>query len=369
MAILNPSTDGHILSSGCSTSLAPDYYHVILAGVKGGGRYLTGLRNYIGEKGYVIPSLSTRVGLKRGEYRLKTHYQNLARELINLSDGHLIRLYAHSLGGVEVLDLAKALAEQEDLPHKSLEVIFISPPGIGQKGFKGVQEVGKRFYKVIRDLGLYDQYHLLPMSFEDDTFTPYQRQRFLDEWLPMLVEDETKRTKIGQAITTIDSEIQFLKLHPTLQKLYEPFYRRQRHKVMKPLMEKVLYGSHIEEETHQECLQRYRELLQDKTSRLIFFPLTFTFIAKALKTLYQGIDEKIINVFDYCEQRGVNTSLGVVILGKDDLVRAGDYARLSKLSSSHRISVHKHFFEEEEHSSVAYKWELIDALEAIQFPV
>lgn len=366
--MLEPGNYNPTLSSDCTTDLTLDNYHVILAGVKGGGRYLTGLRNYIGEKGYVIPSLSTRVGLKRGEYRLKTHYQNLARELIDLSGGHLIRLYAHSLGGLEVLDLAKALAQQENLPHKSLEVLFISTPGFGQKGFRGVQEIGKRFYRVIRDLGLYDQYHILPASFEDSTFTPHQRQRFLDEWLPLLVKNETRRAVIARAITTIDSEIQFLQLHPALQKLYEPYYRRQRHKLMKPLLEKVLYGSHIQEETHQEYLQRYREMIQDKTSRLVFFPLTVTFIAKALKTLYQGIDEKILNVFDYCQKRGVNTSLGVVILGKDDLVRAGDYAGFNKLSSSRRINVHKHFFDEEEHSSVAYKWKLIDALEAIQFP-
>jgi hypothetical protein len=363
-----------IILDGCEASIAtripltPGYYHVILAGIKGGGRYLTGLREHIGHRGYVIPSLSTRVGLKRGEYRLGTHYKNLARKLISLAGNQTIRLYAHSLGGVEVLDLAKALARQENLPHKALEVIFISPPGIGQKGMSGVREIGKRFYRVIRDFGLYDQYHLLPASFEDGALLPLKRKLFLDEWLPRLVTDKAKCERIATAIARIDAEIEFLQNHPALQKKYEPWYRRQRHKLMKPLLERVLYGSHIEEETHQQCLQRYRELVQDKVSRLVFFSLTLAFAAKALKTLYQGIDSKIISAFEYCQKLGVKTSLGVVILGKDDLVRDGDYTRLHSLTSSRRIAIHKHIFDHEEHSSVAYKWELIDALEAIQFP-
>lgn len=360
--------DSYNPSSVTELELATGYYHVILAGVKGGGRYLTGLREHIGKKGYVIPSLSTRAGLKRGEYRLKTHYKNLAQELINLSGGQVIRIYAHSLGGVEVLDLAKALAQQENLPQKSLEVIFISPPGIGQTGVKGVQEVGKRFYRVVRDLGLYDQYHLLPMNLAGGNLPPPKRKLFLEEWLPRMVTDKVKCAKITEAITRIDAEIEFLQDYPALQKRYEPWYRRERHKLMKPLLEKILYGSHIEEETHQQCLQRYREMVQDTASRLTFSLLTFAFLAKALTTLYQGIDSKIINVYDYCQKRGVNTSLGIVILGKDDLVRDGDYAKLHNLTASRRIAVHKQFFDEEEHSSVAYKWELIDALEAIQFP-
>jgi hypothetical protein len=307
--------------------------------------------------------------LKRGEYRLKTHYTNLAGNLIDLAQGQIIRLYAHSLGGIEALDLVKALARHENLPHKSLEIIFISPPGIGQKGVIGMQEVGRRFVKLVRNLGLYDQYHILPMSVSDEKLTPKKSQVFLEEWLPCLVTNEAKRAKFAQTLAVIDGELHFLQKRPDLQKKYELWYRKQRHKLMKPLLEKVLYGSHIKEEIHQQFLQRYREMVQDKAPRFIRFPLTFAFAAKALKTMYQGVDSKILEISEYCQQLGVTATLGVVILGKDDLVRATDYAKLDRLSFLRQITIHHQIFDEDEHASVAYKWELIDALEAIQFPV
>lgn len=40
------------------------HFYVIMAGVKGGGRSLTGLREHIGNKGYAVSSLSTRFGVK-----------------------------------------------------------------------------------------------------------------------------------------------------------------------------------------------------------------------------------------------------------------------------------------------------------------
>src|SRR6476661_5090154 len=86
------------------------YFHVILPGLQGGGRNLTGLREYIDDRGWVVASLSTRAGLKRHVFNLKTHYQNLAQELITQAQGRVIRIYAHSLGGIEVLDLMKMLA-------------------------------------------------------------------------------------------------------------------------------------------------------------------------------------------------------------------------------------------------------------------
>ncbi len=85
------------------------YFHVILAGIKGGGRNLTGLRQHIGKRGLVVASLSTREALKRNEFKLKTHYQNLAREIIQQAQNQTIRIYAHSLGGLEALDLLKEL--------------------------------------------------------------------------------------------------------------------------------------------------------------------------------------------------------------------------------------------------------------------
>src|SRR5689334_10121134 len=98
----------------CEIAPGNDYFHVIMPGLKGGGRNLTGLREYIGARGWVLASLSTRAGLKRRVFNLHTHYEKLAQELINQSNGRVIRIYAHSLGGIEVLDLMKKLARHKD---------------------------------------------------------------------------------------------------------------------------------------------------------------------------------------------------------------------------------------------------------------
>lgn len=134
-------------------------------------------------------SLSTRVGFKRGLglYNLKARYYGLAQELITQAQGQVFRIYAHSLGRFEVLYLMKALARQVNLPYKSLEVIFISPPGIGQKGFSELFKIGKRFGRVIRNLGLYDQQSLLPiLPFEDTPVNPQCKPRFKGPELPHL---------------------------------------------------------------------------------------------------------------------------------------------------------------------------------------
>ncbi len=346
---------------------ANPYFHVILAGLQGGGRYLTGLREHIGPRGYVVPSISTRAGLKKGENRLKTHYTNLAAKLVQQAQGHTIRVYAHSLGGIEVLDLMKALVARPDLPHKTLEILFISPPGIGQRGFGGMREIGRRFGTLLKNLGLYDQYYLLPSTDEQNEKLRLKRQVFWEEWFPRLIPDPIRRDRVEKAIQLIDAELLLLQDYPELQREFETWYLKQRHNIMKGLLNKVFSGSHIEEERHFRYLGRYSERSEDIASKRAYFPCLFSFTFNAFKTVYQGLDTKIMEVFKTCQKLGIDAKLGIVVLGHDDLVQIQDYDGLNKLSAVHAIPISRHIFKDEEHASVAHKWELIDALEAIHW--
>lgn len=352
-----------------SNNITPDngVFHVILPGLKGGGRNLTGLREHIASRGWVAASLSTRVGLKKGlgVYNLKAHYNGLAQELITHARGRVIRIYAHSLGGIEVLYLMKALARQTNLPYKSLEVIFISPPGIGQKGFSGLFRVGQRLVRVIRNLGFYDQQSLLPVSACEDNQVNLQRKLFLEEWLPHLVSSPLKREKFRQDLEAIDNKLllpdKFYKLSDE-----EMLYLRQRHKLLKELVVKILCGEHIAEEKHQQYLRKYHELASDIAPTLAYLLTITIFSFMVLFNLYQGIDRKILAVYENCRQLKINTKVGVVILGRDDLVQIQDYAGFTEMAAKLHVPVYNFVFEDEEHSSVAYKWGLIDSLEEIK---
>ena len=341
------------------------YYHVILAGLQGGGRCLTGLREHIGDKGYVVASLSTRSGAKPGEYRLKTHYDRLARQLIEQAGGRLIRIYAHSLGGLEVLDLLPALARRrETLPHHTVEVFLISPPGIGLQGLDGLGQIVRKFYSLLKKLGLHDQYQILPMPDETDEQSTQRRKIFLEEWLPRLVTDPLDRKKLAAEIARIDAELGFLREQPRLH-LEHAWYERQRHKIMKGLLTKVFVGQHIGEERHLVQLEYCRERDSDRAGRLGRLVLSLAFGGRVLKTLYGGVDHKIVRVTQHCRQLGVKVKLAAVILGQDELVAAQDYNRLVWLSATNGISLRVETFLNEEHSSVAHNWALIDALEEL----
>jgi hypothetical protein len=369
----NQKTKGEVLFSGgegAAQELAnPLYFHVILAGIKGGGRNLTGLREHIGKRGMVVASLSTREALKRNEFKLKTHYQNLAREIVNQAQNRTIRIYAHSLGGLEVLDLLKELLKDESLPNKALELIFISPPGIGRRGFSGLFEVGKRMKSLLETLGLYDQFYLFPsipaITGNQETRSR-QREIFLNEWLPRLVVDAGKRAELVSAFQRIDRELLELRLNSALAD-NEEYYRRQRHLLMKPLLEQIICGEHITEEIHQQQLTQNHELGRDIHSRLAYRSLIVGFTFRVLKTLFVGIDRKILRVFEACQRMNIDLKLGVVILGKDRLIQLQDYDKLNRIARLKGRPVEIKVFENEEHSSVAYKWELIDALEELVF--
>jgi len=342
-----------------------EYFHVILPGLKGGGRNLTGLREYIGSRGWVTASLSTRVGLKRGFCNLKAHYRKLALDLIAQSQGRTIRIYAHSLGGIEVLYLMEELARHKDLPRNTLEVIFISPPGVGQKGFSGLLRVGKRFGNVIKNLGLYDQDYLLPVPpLEGNSIDP-QRKVFLDEWLPRLVTDPIKRENFKQALEAIESKILLAEVSKRLPE-QRNLYQQERHKLLKDLVEKIINGKHITEEKHQQFLQKHQELALNIAPGFSYGLTSFLFVLRVFFNLFLGIDRKLFATYDYCLQQSVNTKVAVVILGRDELVFSDDYANFTKMASFRKMPVYNFVFENEEHSSVAVKWSLIDALESLE---
>lgn len=340
------------------------YFHVILAGIKGGGRNLTGLREHIGKRGLVIASFSTREALKRNEFKLKTHYTNLAREIVRQAQSLTIRIYAHSLGGIEVLDLLKALLKEAALPNKAIEIIFISPPGIGQRGFSGLLEVGKRMKLLLKEWGFYDQFYLFPSIPGIPEAKNRQREIFLNEWLPRLVADGGKRTELVKAFQRIDEELVAFKLQSEQEAEY---FRRQRYLLMKPLLEQILSGDHITEEIHRQQLEQNHELSRDINSRLAYRSIFLGFMFRVLKTLFFGIDKKILGIIESCQSVDVDLKLGVVILGKDNLIRLQDYAELNRIAHLNGRPVEINVFENEEHSSVAYKWELIDALEELVF--
>ncbi|NWJ45307.1 MAG: hypothetical protein HXX08_05450 [Chloroflexi bacterium] len=343
-----------------------EYYHVIFAGLKGGGRYLTGLREYIGSKGFVISSLTTRAGLKSGEKRLSTHYHNLAKELISRAKGRTIRVYAHSLGSIEVLDLMKALSESADMPNKALEIIFISPPGMGFRGFRGVGKVGLRLGKVIKNIGLYDQYHLYPLSTSNDEQAIEQRKYLLKVMLPNIIPDSSERNKITSELEAIDTALEGNQSGLANSEEVEKQYLKRRHILLKGLLEKIFAGQHITEEQHRESLLIHHELKNDLASRLSYSFIAFAFGFKTLTTLYRGIDSKIVEAVKYCQQQIIEVKIGIAILGKDELVKENDFENFNRLSSWNNIPIFKHFFSDVEHGSVAHRWPVIDALEAIK---
>jgi|GEM_PF-3378825 len=342
-----------------------DYFHVIFAGIKGGGKYLTGLRDYIGKKGFVISSLSTRPGLKGGESTLSTHYRNLAQELVCKAQGKKIRIYAHSLGSLETLDLMKALADCQDLPCKALEIIFISPPGVGQKGFKGLGKVLLRLGKVVRNVGLYDQHHLFPLETAQDTVTAEQRKLLLEVLLPGVIPDVVQQQRLIKELEIIDFELSFLMTHPELKAEFEKWYLGKRHLIIRGLLEKIFAGDHINEADHRDSLNLYRENAVDIASGFCYLRVAVMFAFKSFKTLFQGMDSKIIEATEQCQKKVVAVTLGVAILGRDDLVEACDYNMLDKLALAKNFSIRKLFFNDVEHASVAHRWAVIDALEAI----
>ncbi len=346
-----------------------DYFHVIFAGLKGGGKYLTGLRDYIGKKGFVISSLSTRPGLKWGEFKLSTHYRNLAQELVNKAQGKKIRIYAHSLGSLETLDLMKALADCQDLPHKALEIIFISPPGVGQKGFKGLGHVLLRLGKVVQNVGLYDQHHLFPLHKAQDSVTAEQRKLLLEVLLPGVIPDLLQQQRLIRELEIIDSALSFLQTHPTLKAEFENWYLGKRHLIIRGLLEKIFAGDHITEADHQEWLALYRENSVDIASGFGYLRVAVIFAFKCFKTLFQGMDSKIMEATEQCQKKVVAVKLGVAILGRDELVEARDLLKLDKLALAKNFSIRKLFFNDVEHASVAHRWSVIDALEAVNLGV
>lgn len=261
----------------------------------------------------------------------------------------------------------KALTAQPELPHKSLEVIFISPPGVGQKGLRGLGKVGRRLAKVIQTLGLYDQFHIFPLTAENNASLLQKRKIFLDEWLPRIITDSHKRERVCHELQITDAELLFLESRPTLKKEYASWYQHKRHQVMKRLLEEVINGKHILEETHLKYLKSYGEFNQSNIkSRLANFTISFELAVRTLKILYRSIDSKIVETFEFCQKLGINLKIGVVIFGKDELVYDQDYASLMQLALSKHIPIYRRTFENQEHSSVAYNWELIDALETIR---
>ena len=147
----------------------------------------------------------------------------------------------------------------------------------------------------------------------------------------------------------------------------EMLYLRQRHKLLKKLVEKILCGKHIAEEKHQQYLQKHHELASDIAPTHAYFFTTLIFTCKVLFSLYHGIDRKILAEYENCRELKVNIKVGVVILGHDHLVKIQDYAGFIEMAARRHIPVDNFVFEDEQQSSVAYKWGLIDSLEELKF--
>lgn len=343
-------------------------FFAFLPGFSGGGRSLSALRQI--EDLYVPSSISTRQAMKTGERSLTDHHNNLAREIIDLSQGKDIAMFVHSMGGFEAIDVVKALLNCSEAKGRNIRLIFIATPGFTEKGFKSIKSFFRRFLDMNKNVTFYEQHVAYPLPenyypavstnqsdleivFRDDSNKRTERRQRFVESLERTIPDAFIREKTLKDLQAIDQEM----AKSDLSEVEFNELMNKRVKLLHPFIQSLFRGEQIDRQTHQKFLKTYKELTQDLSNLSTNVFSALCYLGRMTGRMYQGIQRPLAEVVKLAKKKDVNLRFGLSVLEKDTIVRKEDLPAIQKGIDLNNLSDSLDglfFLEQLSHSSLAY---------------
>ncbi|MCS7093329.1 MAG: hypothetical protein NZL96_02800 [Patescibacteria group bacterium] len=303
----------------------------------------------------------------------KIDFISLQVEILKKTQGNQLLVMGHSLGAIEALDFTKGILKIKDSEGLlSIDLIFISPPGIKGEGLTSIAELMKKIsFLVNPDLVAMKEQHVfypLPKAFYEKTkdiihryqlisFSEEKRQSrrkwFEKEIIHNLERDPKKRERILMMIRAIDDKIiNDNSLSPT----NKDQLLQNRAKIISPYLQEVFQGKHRPESLHQEILVCYEELnLKQKSLKQWLFYLAnlIIYIGKTFEFTYKNTRTSLEELLGLAQKKNSNLRVVLVSSENDVIVTPSELESLVDDLSS--LVSNYFLFESAAHSSIGYE--------------
>jgi hypothetical protein len=318
-----------------------DDYVAYFPGVTGGGKIMTAIRDHIHttrgyENAYVAPSSSSPAAFKIGERSIFRHYRNLAREIAARAGNRKLSFQAHSMA--DALEVLNLMIDKDMLKTDEVDINFISPYGFGGEGLPNLINFARNTFKLQSKVALLEQHtaYPLPEQFYENkpafpvpegtkavrVDTPQDRQdrrvRF-GQWMRAMVPDETARTAVMSRLHTIDEELLQAATEEQSEEAMEA-----RTEVLRPIIQQLFRGEHIDDATHAKYLTMYRELTHTLAPTSIYYVNAALFFARAGRFMYRGMESVLADTIHKAEAKGKHITFAFTMLEHDTMVKPED---------------------------------------------
>lgn len=330
-------------------------FRVFLPGLTGGGTYNTSLRESLhsafGEDVYVPSSISTRESLNKDAAGIEAHYRQVAHEIGVRAGNKKIEFVAHSLGGYEFIDLAKALCQQDTWQGKDIAINFLSTRGFGERGFKSLTKIFKNLKDMLTHVAgaeqhtafplpeVYYQRHVINSSeqtrvlYKDTPEKRMERRRRFHQNLERIVPDVKVREALIQRIAEIDKTIEskitsstdpegVLRAVVAGKNVAELLLDRA--KLLHEPIQALFHGKHIDPELHEYYQRLYSEQTENLVSPLKYYTTFLLYMARAGRYIHGGMDKKLKEVVIEAKKSDINVRVLFTLLEQDKMITTDD---------------------------------------------
>ena len=322
---------------------------------------------------YVPVSLSARQAMKKGEKDIREHHVNTGREILKRAGGRDIKIFAHSMGGFEAIDIVSAMVESGGIKDRSIEIIFVATPGLNERGYKGLFDFAKRFADMNINVTTLEQHTAYPLPeryyqkhakyskahqgaevvFKDTPPLRTERKETFLRYLDRIVPDPAKRAKTIKDLSNIDNLLASRQL--TAEE--EQKLLKKRTQILHPLIQSIFRGEHFDSQTHEALLKQYGELPQDLASVPTSVLSAVRYFGRITKDIFRGLDKKTAQLVKRSKDAGVNFKLGLAVLERDAIIKPSDVPKIqTRLNESNITHAFEsvYLIEQLTHSSPGY---------------
>lgn len=315
-------------------------FTVFIPGLTGGGIYNTVLRERLhdafGNNVLVPSSISTPEGMK-SESMGAGYYERLAKDVLGKSGGSQLILVGHSLGSLEMLDLARELInQQKHLQQKqAIDLVIASGLGFG-KDMRALAEIGRRVERMGSLVDEYEQHSAFPLpgdfyagrrieNMPAGAITVYtdsaqqieeRRVRFINEWLPAIIPDDTQRKSVIGRLDEIDTQIL------AGQNLEANW--KERMALLHDPIQALFHGKHIDNETHTRFLAQYGESADLLTGGLAKYVAAGIHLARMGGKILMGPDQQLKDLIRKAAESGIPLRTHLFIMERDVVGKSED---------------------------------------------
>jgi hypothetical protein len=351
-------------------------FNVFLPGGTAGGEYITPIRDYLhtnfGDQVFVPSSISHYASLKKGE-SLETHYENLGHEIGLRAKDKNIHIIAHSLGGLESLDILKNLLKETSWSGKEIKITFMAGFGFVSEDITGIIETADRLYQIVTNVTVAEQHTAYPLPekyyevnppksptsdkavtiFTDTPEQRAERRSWFETQLTILTPEI--KDKILKKLSEID--ITLVKAMDTEDSRLFGEIMSQRAEILAPFIQSLFKGENIPKDLHNKYLNLYKETTDNLAPGIQYYLSLLMYLNRVIDYVKGGVNTVLKEIIETAKVRKVDIKIEFAQLERDYLFQSSDVDRIKKDMDSKGIASTLsgfYFLQQLAHSSIGY---------------